>query len=320
MARGEVWLRGLDWLESQRRQFAARDSADDAIDLFPLKVLAEVARICDVLSRSPRLDAATRARLSALLRFVWEQYGEGRVFAEVLAAGPYLVVGTMYSIFEAHGYTHPDTRARLARLSTGGLASARLFPPRTRPALDAPAPFGRDAAAVLALGLGLAWRRMGLPSRWSPQRLYPQTTLSRRAEIASLSEAEAYSLTHVVFFVTDFGEQPTALDEPSRSYLRRLCPGWMDEERRRRNLDLYSELAAALACAGEPPTPEVERVLHEAQDADGSLPGPGFRSRRRLEAAEDEQRRRFLERYHTTLAAMLASFAATAGLARGQVG
>ena len=41
------------------------------------------------------------------------------------------------------------------------------------------------------------------------------------------------------------------------------------------------------------------------------LPGPGLRSQRRLEGIEDPARRRFLENYHTTLAGILASFAAT---------
>jgi len=322
MKRGEratsdaVWRRGLGWIEASRGQFALAAPATDRDDLFPLKALAELARVADVLLRQAALDAPTRARAGDLLRFAWKEYGEGDAFAEILARGPWLVVGTMYAIFEANGYSHAGTRERLSRLASGAPIAARLLPPHRTPPLSAPAPFGRDAAAVLALDLALAWRRLGLSSPWSSERLFPLTGLGRRPQLASLSEAEAYSLTHVVFFLTDFGLDPSALDPASRAYLSERCPGWMEDLLRRDDLDLYSELATALACIAEPLPPEVERVLWAAQAADGSLPGPALRSRRRVEAATEPARRRFLERYHTTLAAILASFAATVGLAR----
>ena len=313
--RDGVWCRALDWIEANRGHFALPAQARHADDLFPLKALAELARVGDVMVRQAALDAGPRARAQALLRFAWEQYREGEVFASVLASGPWLVVGTMYSIFEANGFSHAGTRERLSRLSSGAPVDAGLLPRRAVEP-SAPAPFGDDAAAVLALGLALAWRRMGLAGSWSRDRLFPLTRLARRPDQASLSEAEAYSLTHVVFFVTDFGLDPEALDAASRAYLRERCPPWMDDCARRDDLDLYSELATALACIGEPLPDAIERVLGAAQADDGSLPGPALRSRRRLESTTDPARRRFLERYHTTLAAALASFAATVGLFR----
>lgn len=311
-----TWLRGLSWIEARREHFALPPDPLDPDDLFPLKVLAELARIADVLSRSSRLPADVHERVTGLLRFSWEQFGHGRVFAEILSARPYVVLGSMYSIFERHGHSHPETRALLARLSSPGGVTARQFPPRRTPDLSAPAPFGKDGAAVLALGLALAWRQMGLPSSWSESRLFPLTWLSRRPEVATLSDSEAYSLTHVVFFMTDFGEQPAALSAECRAYLRERCPAWMDAFVRSSNLDLYSELATALACLDEPVPDEVESVLRRAQADDGMLPGPGFRSQRRLQGIEDPEHRLFLENYHTTLAGILASFAATVGLAR----
>jgi len=314
--RDATWWRALDWVEANLDHFALPAEAKHGDDLFPLKALAELARVADVLLRQLGLDAAARTRAQALLRFAWNQYGEGSVFERVLTGGPWLVVGTMYSTFEENGYSHAGTRERLSRLSSGAPIEARLLPPHRRSQLAAPAPFGDDAAAVLALDLALAWRRMGLPSPWSSARLFPLTGLGRRPQLASLSEPQAYSLTHVVFFVTDFGLHPEALEAPSRVYLGERCPGWMQDLLRRSDLDLYSELATALACAGEPLPSGVERTLRAGQADDGSLPGPALRSRRRLEATADPGHRRFLERYHTTLAAALASFAATVGLAR----
>jgi hypothetical protein len=312
--RPSVWGRGLSWIEAHRGYFVLPPGPPDLDDLFPLKVLAELARIAEVLVRSPRLPAHERERVTALSRLAWEQFGEGRLFTTLLTARPYVVLGTMYSIFERLGYVHTETRALLAQLSGPGRVSARQFPPRSAPEMSAPAPFGKDGAAVLALGLALAWRQMGLPSSWSEEGLFPLTWLSRRPPVTTLSDAEAYSLTHVVFFMTDFGDRPEGLNRECREYLRERCPAWMDVLRRGANLDLYSELATVLACIGEPLPPGVETVLRDAQADDGMLPGPGFRSQRRLEATADPDRRLFLENYHTTLAGILASFAATVGL------
>ena len=307
-----AWLRGLSWIEAHREHFALPPGPPDLDDLFPLKVLAELARIADVLGRSSKLPADVGERVADLLRFAWEQFGEGQLFATLLVARPYVVLGTMYSIFERHGYCHAGTRTLLARLSIPGGVSSRRFPPRRGPVLSAPAPFGTDGAAVLALGLALAWRQMGIPSPWSEDRLFPLTWLSRRLDVATLSDSEAYSLSHVVFFMTDFGDRPGGLPGECRDYLSERCPGWMEALRRRSNLDLYSELAMVLSCLGEPVPDEVETVLRRAQKDDGMLPGPGLRSRRRLEGIEDPGRRLFLENYHTTLTGILASFAAAA--------
>ena len=315
LERHSVWLRGLSWIEAHREHFALPPGPPDLDDLFPLKVLAELARVADVLGRG-RLPADVDERVADLLRFAWEQLGQGQLFATLLVARPYVVLGSLYSIFERNGYRHAETRTLLAGLSTPGGVSSRRFPPRRGPELSAPAPFGKDAAAVLALSLALAWRQMGLPCSWVEDRLFPLTWLSRQLDVATLSDPEAYSLSHVVFFMTDFGDRPGGLNRTCRDYLRERCRGWMEALRLRSNLDLYSELALVLACLGEPVPEEVETVLRKAQAEDGMLPGPGFRSQRRLKGIEDPGRRRFLENYHTTLAGILASFAATVRLAR----
>ena len=86
--RHSVWLRGLSWIEAHREHFALSSATPDLDDLFPLKVLAELARVADVLARGSRLPADVGARVADLLRFAWEQYGEGELFATLLEARP----------------------------------------------------------------------------------------------------------------------------------------------------------------------------------------------------------------------------------------
>jgi len=314
-----VWRRGLSWLESQSSHFALPRGPLDPDALFPLKVLSELGRVVEVLARSRALPADDAERVASLLRFAWRELDSGRVFAERLALRPYPVLGSMYATFERQGFSHPETRTLLARLGSSAGVRSTDFPRRPFETVE-PSAFGADAPAVLGLGLALAWRQMNLTGPWSVERLLPRTRLGQLPEVAALSDAEAYSLTHVVFFVTDFGERPEALPEACRAYLRARVPAWLDAQRRAANLDLYAELAATLACAGDALPGEVEEVLHAAQAADGSLPGPVARSSQRRTGvvgdAVDAERRFFLANYHTTLAGILASFAATVGLVR----
>ena len=129
---------------------------------------------------------------------------------------------------------------------------------------------------------------------------------------------EAYSLTHAVFFMTDWGADPDGLPAAERGYLAENAPRWMDAFRAQGHFDLYAELAAAVCCAGASAPPEAEAVLRGAQQPDGAVPGPAERVAERTRGVEDAQRRRFIAAYHTTLAALLASFALTAGLARSR--
>ena len=308
-----VWERGLLWLERERGGFALPPGPPD---LFRLKALGELAAIAEVLHRPADLGTARRGRARALLDFAWSQFGEGDVFVAVLDAQPYPVLGTMYSVFERVGLRHPPTRERLARLGQPG-ALARPAGTARAAAPPVAAQYGTDGVAVLCLGLGLAWDVLALASPWSRAALYPRTHLAQRVAAAALTVPEAYSLTHTVFFMTDWGAHPQALPEADRAFLCAQAPGWMDAFRQQGNFDLYAELAAAVSCAGGAPGP-AEVVLAAAQEQDGSVKGPAARVAERTQGIEDAERRRFVAAYHTTLAATLASFAATAGLFRAE--
>jgi hypothetical protein len=225
----------------------------------------------------------------------------------------------MYAVFERMGWRHEPTRERLARLGQPGALKA-ASPARggaTADAAPVAAQYGADGVAVLCLGLALAWEVLGLAASWQRGRLFPLTALGRgTATGAELGIPDAYSLTHTVFFMTDWGAHPEGLPEAARRQLAAHVPGWMDAFRARRHFDLYAELAATLGCAGLAAPAEVEAVLAGARQPDGAVPGPGERVRERVRGIEDPDRRAFVAAYHTTLASTLASFAGAAGLAR----
>jgi hypothetical protein len=308
-----VWRRALGWLERERDRFALPEGPPD---LFRLKALGELAAIVEVLHRQSDLDADTQERLRALLAFAWDQFGRGDVFVTVLDAQPFPVLGTMYSVFERAGWRHEPTRERLARLGQrGGLSRPRDGGARLTSAVNAQ--YGPDGVIVLCLGLGLAWDVLGLSSIWSRGTLYPRTALARRQPVEALGEPEAYSLTHTVFFMTDWGARDGALPEADRAFLAARVPGWMEDFRAQGQLDLYAELAAVLACVGGA-APQAEAVLRAAQEEDGSIKGPAARAAERTRGVLDPERVRFIGAYHTTLASTLASFAVTVGLRRAE--
>ena len=310
---GPVWLRGLRWLESSRQGFALTPGAEP--EPFRLKALGELAGVCEVLCRP---GPAALPAASVLLEFAWEQFGRGEVLAAFLERRPFPVLGTIYAVFERRGWRHERTRELLAGLGRpGAMAAAARGPrPSDRP-FPVTAQYGPDGVAVLCLALALAWESLALPCPWSRARLFPLTWLARRPEASDLSVPEAYSLTHTVFFMTDWGAEPEGLGEAERAYLAARAGGWMASFQAAGNFDLYSELAITLACAGAPVPGEVEGVLGQAQQEDGRVPGPTACAAEGTPGIEDPERRRFVGAYHTTLVATLASFAAGVGLARG---
>jgi hypothetical protein len=262
-----------------------------------------------VLLQQPSLPPEVRARTAALLDHAWGAFGQGDLFAEILAVRPdMLMLGSLYSIFDRHGRVHARARSLLERIPERPQVARPRQPldPRGRVRL------GSDSPAVVALGLAEAWRCLGLPSRWSPEKLFPRTLLALRPEGTIATEA-AYSITHTVYFMTDFGNRPHALDARSRDYLREACPRWMAAFLDVPNYDIFSELAFALTCCGwHERDAEVETTLARVQEAGGAVPGPDLSHDGSPPPLAPPT---FARHYHSTLVALLASFGATAGLA-----
>jgi hypothetical protein len=150
-----------------------------------------------------------------------------------------------------------------------------------------------------------------------PQALR-RTWLGGLPEPWTFERAAGYTLTHVVFHLTDWGADPRGVPPPVAAYLRHWLPPWLDTCLEDEQWDLSCELLAVAASLPGPP----ERALLQdawaglaaAQDSSGAVPevGPG-RSGRAAAREFTEAAQGFADCYHSTL---MAAFAAALTLDR----
>ena len=154
----------------------------------------------------------------------------------------------------------------------------------------------------------------GFGHRLPPEdELLGETVLAHAGPPDELDDDRVYELTHVVFYVTDFGLQgPSALSgewHGTGERVLRLLEGMIT----RRHWDLVSELILSHRCLGGARHPSVQaawQALHASQEASGrirhppELGGPVDE----LPPGEPRQRYLFARCYHQTLVAAMAAF------------
>ena len=136
------------------------------------------------------------------------------------------------------------------------------------------------------------------PNRPFDRHVYADTTLAKCTNPVYLDDWEAYSVTHTLFYRTDFGVGE--FDEPNdRARIVAIVRSLLVRYYRKRNWDLVGELLNNEVGLRDTATPifvTAARGLFAAQHADGAVPGPNYR---RDEAATEAYR--FEHCYHTTL-------------------
>jgi hypothetical protein len=170
---------------------------------------------------------------------------------------------------------------------------------------------GRQPFATLELryALDLGGFTSGLPDL---RQLYSRTMLAHRADPLYVSDAEAYAITHILFYISDFGRRtPFAGDPAGLARLRGLIGTLLGIYLARNDLDLSAEL---MLCAQLVGMGEHELVRHgwrrlaDAQRDGGQIPGPLYRqdAQDRL-SGEKADAYTFGTCYHTTVVAALAA-------------
>jgi hypothetical protein len=289
----------LAWLSAHRDGFTLGEdalSADGQVN-FTWKPLGELAQVCvTVLQHTPPSDPA-HARADELLRDAWAQRDHGDLFVELQRLEPFATYPLgVYSVFATAGLRRPGFEAAAATVARS--RSRRLT----------------EQEPTRRLGVLRAERRSGIQRPEDAERILRATWLGGLAEPWAFERAAGYSLTHVVFHLTDWGRDPQGVPADLADYLADWLPPWLDTCLDAGMWDLSCELLVVAASLPGPPDQALLKDswarLAVAQYPSGALPEEEPARGPDGERAPEPD---FLHCYHSTL---MATFAASLTLAR----
>jgi hypothetical protein len=285
-----VGVGALEWLWAHRDGFRLEPDADPEVGFLDrFKPVGELGMICAVLFREGAAGTRQTQLARQLLDHAWREILDGgRMLVrgqrmEPLSPIPFEV----YLPFKELGYSQPETEVATAlnhRLDSW----VRLAVNPTR-----------------RLGLSAFQRRFGLSPRPPESALADNTWLAATPEPWTVECHTAYDITHTVFHLTDWGENPGGLPPGIAEYLATWLPVWLDDWLDLQRWDLLGELLVVDACL---PRPTLDRAAWEgfaaAQQPDGAM--PAIRT-----MPEGDPEEVFDIVYHPTLVAAFASLLAT---------
>jgi len=277
----------FDWVIENRAHFVP-STAEQLIDTKQVKPLIELAIMLNVHARLARVDA---------LASVLDPIEVRRKFRDrrIRSRTDIVIHAFLYAVLRHGG--HDDEQQRELIQSA---VDARLLDHVER----TPHQIMEER---LALELGAFSNSL---QGW--QELVDLSILANTPSPLHLDERAAYHVTHVILYMFGFGTaaEPSAHvgDLPG---LRRLLSALILTFCADRNWDLVGELLLCWDCLELEPSLVYDRAwdaLLSRQAADGSFPGPERSKSSNKDGCSDlpDDRRRFLERYHTTLVAIMA--------------
>jgi hypothetical protein len=279
-----VCSRALGWLGQARAKFAL--PAGVVAEQVPTKAMKSLGELGLAMSLVVReaVAGAEDARLArALLDFAWDQLDQGGLLYRRQLHDPAKSVPMeVYAPFARAGYRHQQLMELCEYLCSLRAARVRELVPN------------RQLAVVAAA------RQLGLPAPVDPLVLAERTWLGGRPEPWMLTPANAYALTHTVFYLTDFGADPGGLPEELQEYLHTWLPVWVDVFTETQAWDLLAELLIVDACLSTPMSyPHAWEQFAQAQYCDGMVPNGITRVPSDLSKA-------FGNHHHPTLVAVIA--------------
>ncbi|MER7054010.1 MULTISPECIES: DUF6895 family protein [unclassified Streptomyces] len=285
-----VGVGALEWLWAHRDGFRLEPDVDPEIGFLErFKPVGELALVCKVLFREG-VAGSRQARLARqLLDHTWrETLDGGRMLVRGQRIEPFSPIPfEVYLAFKELGYSQPEVeRATVLNHRLANWARLPVTPTRR-------------------LGLAAFQRRFGLPPRPPEADLVGATWLAGTPEPWTVEGHTAYDITHTVFHLTDWGENPDGLPAPIADYLAAWLPAWVDDWLDLERWDLLGELLVVDACLPRPAFDESAwRGFAAAQQPDGAMPAIRTMPEGDAEAVFDIV-------YHPTLVAAFASLLAT---------
>jgi hypothetical protein len=286
----------LGWVSDNRLGFQLGDDALDPggdIDR-TWKPLGELAQVCVCVRRHTCPGDLLHQAASDLLAFAWRQTQAGALFLDLQRLEPFATYPLeIYAAFASGGLRHTGYEQFTSTVvRTRGWRMTEQEPNRRLSVLNSE-------------------RRSGFPSHDATRAELRRTWLGGLPEPWTFERAAGYTLTHVVFHLTNWGHDVQGVPLDIATYLEAWLPPWLDTCLEDEQWDLSCELLAVAVSLPRPPSRVVVEdawaEVARAQDEVGAIAevGPGRQGR--------VVSRVFANYYHSTLTA---AFAAALTLSR----
>lgn len=144
--------------------------------------------------------------------------------------------------------------------------------------------------------------------------IFRQTTLACNFNIVTIAPYDLYSITHSIFYLSDFGAiVPAALEFQEKTRILELIRSLIGISICSGNWDLVSELILSYRCLTNDAEYWIDlgwKALERIQDKSGFIPGLAFSFEKHKELPSETEREQylFIRNYHATLMTCLAGF------------
>lgn len=277
------------WLTANLDKFSP--SRDGHIDFFHLKAFAEFSLVCAYLEQWKYLGLDKH--LASWHAFIIE-HCENPIYAQGPRKQPAMAFAYLvpYLMLRSVGYQSSYYEETLKRLRFGLLHREELVPYRV---LDRQYMFWKSGY-------------IGAEPRW--HRLYRTTALGKCRSPLYLSDEAAYSVTHTLFYVTDFGNRSTIFPSKEIRRIKAITECLLLHYWRVGHWDLVGELLCNLNCLDSTNSAVYSgaaTAFDRAQQSDGSVPAKRdlVDLQKPSQGQEEEEERKFRNCYHTTLVGVL---------------
>jgi hypothetical protein len=289
----QVANRAIDWVNNNLELFIPLRK-DEEVDSHRQKALVELSLLCYYMERSStfRKDVRLWRFLRCILKVYKTPWFGDRLFRVENAFVPHALLANV--LFSCGLLIDEGQRAAIQRIvDHTNICFVEKTPHRLL-----------ELHHIFAMG-GYINR---LPC---PRTLFLTSLLAKRPSILRLSKADAYSITHTIFYLSDFGHKPiTVMSASHKRHAYWIVENLLGAYIHLRHWDLVAELILSHRCLVTSTSDLCELGWHRlrhVQLTDGSIPAGGCIDRGLEAPVATGMVGTFDNNYHTALVAILAA-------------